>query len=180
MARNTDLLERMYRGEPTRPAPRRRPPGVIPALWLLAFLGMGATALAVSLGTGGAITLGYADNDLVRLGVLFRDETVLAYAEPHGATDGRSGCVLVSSGHLVQWADPTPTGRVDLRAGALTVDDERAVARSADGQRLECHVGPEGDTFRQRAEPFLAHPHPHEHPARDVRVDRYRRSFQSP
>jgi len=170
MPSDPQLLSRLY-GEPPPPPPEPRY-GWAPAVWLGLLLAGASAGFVVAFASGLAVATGVADTELVRAGVLHRDERVLAYAD-EGTT--ATGCAIVTSGYLVRWEDGAPAGRVDLRAGELTLAADRVTARSAhESHEASCLVGDQGPAFSEAAAPFLTAPSPLDHPGRDPRVDRYR------
>ena len=91
MARDTDLLRRMYGDRP--PAPVRGAVGALPALWILGLLAAGLGSAAVSIGLLVAAAL-LPPPPLQQWGVIEPEEWLLAVHDHSSGHDGSAGCVL--------------------------------------------------------------------------------------
>lgn len=147
MARDSDLLDRMYGGRSPSPPPRGAV-GALPAVWLIGLVAAGAASCAVSVGLLIAAALA-GPPLLVRWGVTGPEEWLLAVHDHSEARDGTAGCVLTGE-RVVRFDDRTPTASVDLRGAEVEVVDQRVEVR-ARGVAVRCPFA-EGED----PEPFAA------------------------
>lgn len=126
MARNPDLLRRMYgdgADRPPAPVQRRASPfgeggAVLPAFWVLglAVAGVFACAVSFALLIAAALT---GPPPLEVWGVITPEEWLLAVHDHSPSRDGTSGCALTGQ-RLVRFDDREATASVDLPGATVS------------------------------------------------------------
>jgi hypothetical protein len=125
MPRDAEHLRRLY-GEPPPPPPVRITYGVLPVLWIVGLMGMGALSTVVALGSLWlAATSG--PSPLERWEVVEPGEPELLVApEDPGA---QAGCVITPE-RVVRWEAQRPVGEVRFVGLSVEREGEAFVMRS--------------------------------------------------
>jgi hypothetical protein len=135
MPRDAEHLRRLY-GEPPPPPPVRLTYGVVPALWIVGLLGMGAMSTAVALGSlWFAATSGPSPLERWEVVEPGEPELIVAPEDP----EGLSGCVITPS-RVVRWEQQRPVGEVRMEGLTFEREGESFVIRalSPPGKELRC------------------------------------------
>jgi hypothetical protein len=144
MARDRDLLGRMYGQPPTKAPDSRRvsiESPVLPLVWILALVGLGVAAVAVALGTLG-IGLIAGGGPLEEWGIIGSEDLTLVVHDHSAAGDGSAGCV-VTQDRLVRWEDRRFAGAVALPGAEVTWDD--AGVHAVNDGHVDCPYAPGDD-----------------------------------
>ncbi|MEZ5397903.1 MAG: hypothetical protein R2724_34765 [Bryobacterales bacterium] len=140
MARDSDLLHRLY-GETPPAEPPRGAVGAWPAVWILGLLGAGAASLVGSFGLLLAASL-MPPPALAQWGVVDPEEWVLAIHDH--AADGSAGCALTGQ-RLVRFDDRALTRAVGLRGAEVAVRDHAVVVHGEGDAEVTCPFADDED-----------------------------------
>ncbi|MEQ1504159.1 MAG: hypothetical protein ABMB14_18090 [Myxococcota bacterium] len=134
MARNPDLLRRMYGTD--APPPRREPItyGILPVFWIAGLGIAGVLALAVALGSL-MLAATSGPSPLETWGVIEPEEWPLAIHDHSAGHDGTAGCV-VTGARLIRWDDRATTASVDLPGATIALEPH--ALRVTNGAEVTC------------------------------------------